>query len=94
VNGDRLTAMTAEELLRDLRDRISANNYDEARNVAQALLARLGGMGDAILKAHIAGQEVGEKRLAPLLREAQAALREWDERPYIAELVGRIDAAL
>jgi len=86
--------MTAEELLRDLRDRISMNNYDEARNVGQALLARLEGMGDAIVRAHIAGQNLGEQRNAVLLREAQAALREWDERPYIADLVGRIDAAL
>jgi hypothetical protein len=49
---------------------------------------------DAIVKAHVQGQEAGERRLAPLLREAQAALREWDERPYVEDLVARIEAAL
>lgn len=68
--------MEAGELARYIAERISLSNYDEARRATRMLVARLDAAptlsedtADAIVKAHVAGQEVGEQRMSGALRE-------------------------
>jgi hypothetical protein len=80
LSMQELTDMDSVALASYIRDRLSMNNYAEAKRATAALMIRMTPepvprgtvserIADALVAAHMAGQTVGEKRYEKVLSE-------------------------